>query len=729
MIFFRQFIRLAATIILPFYIAACVTTTSLQVTPATEKALRTADFLVLRTQEKIYVSNTTQTVPVPAYSSAPNAGASGEMVAVLLLSGLVGGIAYGSIMERRKKEVEQHYSLIQANIDDVDIEDGVKRVIEANFNNLEWFQSPEITVVDGAQSDAIEHAIATSTADAVAVVSPHYQFSQDFSAVAITLRYAMYPVSDSVRQSVGANSDSAKPFSQTEHSWVVGIPSSGRGSVATNVIYWSDNEGKNIKAALHEAIQFTTAKLHLALTSGASDVTARTIATKEPGTGVDGIFPSVAARNNSYRAQIETAALTWPPNYQEILANCDASPELSTCLNLKAAAAETLRGQIARLSNECSSASVETSQDKETGVASACAPSTEEQSSVLMATAPPVAVEKQVVVNAEPVRQAYVPVKFRTPGFKKLDGREIKALYRDMDSVEHFTLPGHYSSFPWTLSFLASGEWRGENRSRGSDSAGVWRVEDGKLCIELTEGLGLQEQLEAGCYPIHVDWQNATIALDAPNRKTGLYVVKQFATSDLMRLAALDKPQPSQLAETRPSALAAPQSSALGTPETSVRTTPRQSQEVTFQTPGIPERNLLTPQAPEKSNGSGYHKLNGQEIKALFSGLDSAHYRSRNGSYNSYPWNISFRADGLWSAILPRGKESWGKWHASNNQLCIDVKHYDATNYPPINGCFDTHIDRQKGLIAIDLRQVQTDMFVVKENAAFEISRLAQANP
>ena len=503
----HRFLRCIAAVIVPIYVSGCVSTSTLQISSTTADALKTADIVVLKSQPQMYIAANPTTIPVPAYTSAPSL-IGGEMVAIMLLTGLVGGIAYGSIQGSKQREIDGKLSMIANNMKNVDIEDGLRRVIEANFDNIEWFQNRPVTLDDAHRAEAIAETIEQSTADAVVAVIPHYHFSQNLSEFAITLRYAMYAASAKARQSVGTDSISTTPFFRTEQSWVIGIPFEHRGSEAVNAIYWSENDGQKIKEALHEAMLFATAKIHKALTDPGSEVQAQLVATKTETVETEAkTFPSIAERNAWFRKRVETMSLEWPQNIRKIITACDQPTETLTCPKLKAAAALERNERLSLLSNKCGSASIESVDDSK--------------------SAPTV---QQTYVAA------FVPEKFRTPGFKKLNGQEINALFRGLESAEYFSIPGHYSSFPWTVSYDHTGKWIGTMDSRGAEGAGTWKVDSNRLCMDVTEGLELLERPNSGCFDVQVDWENATIAIDAPQRKKGLYIMKQFATADLKRL-------------------------------------------------------------------------------------------------------------------------------------------------------------------------------------------------
>lgn len=139
----------------------------------------------------------------------------------------------------------------------------------------------------------------------------------------------------------------------------------------------------------------------------------------------------------------------------------------------------------------------------------------------------------------------------------------------------------------------------------------------------------------------------------------------------------------------------------------------------------VTERAVLQNKQIAASSGE-YIKLQGSQIKQLFSDLDHAGYPQDLGGYGGGSWEMSFQANGTWDAWgAGRKFETFGKWTVEADQLCLTVDGGDiAEAGSPYEGCVTVLVDFANATIAVMIPELVKDRLIVKEEAFGDVAEL-----
>ncbi len=360
--------RLIGLVTLSIYCTACVATSGRSVksvSPQASQSLRTVDVVLLKPPlisgtEGSSGSSSGTGSPGYTYYNTPSGGGGGggALVGAALAAGLIGVIVVAEVM-KRQREQQRKAALLQANLGALDVETAMERAIRANFTNLEWFRDPNISRKNGKPEWVIANAAGESDADAVAFVTPAYEFNDDFSKISVSLQYTMYPVASGLRQAQGVEPGEHAPVLNTQVAWEVSIPEEKHGPAEANLNYWKADDGKAAREALDTAVRLASAKLYAALTDPQATLTAETISVpREPARKKENIFPSIAARNDWYRQQIDTVTMTWPIGIFGITRTCEDIDLVDECRGMMESAAAAVQQKRERLLEACEAADV-----------------------------------------------------------------------------------------------------------------------------------------------------------------------------------------------------------------------------------------------------------------------------------------------------------------------------------------------------------------------------------
>lgn len=115
--------------------------------------------------------------------------------------------------------------------------------------------------------------------------------------------------------------------------------------------------------------------------------------------------------------------------------------------------------------------------------------------------------------------------------FDALNGKEINAVFQEIDNVQIPEVGDGWNGGEWRPSFKSDGSW--EDESRGV--WGSWRVEADKLCISAVGGDDQWSAIFEGCFGVFVDPSEAKIAGLFPGVSKKLFLMKEFAYEEIAR--------------------------------------------------------------------------------------------------------------------------------------------------------------------------------------------------
>lgn len=335
----RRALRLIALATLSLYSAACAPTATLDATPEAAQLLKTVDVVVL---EK---SNRFGLAPANQHRGAyyPTGGG--------LIGALVGGMIVGAVQGYqdgvRSHKLRLQSFALQADLDEHSVERVLGRIIQENYNDL-----------------AAEDAREKSTADAIAVLTPLYEFNPPFTTLTVTLDYVKFATSPEMRRvlDADANANTPQAFFRTQKTWKVEIPEEKAFKRDENMAYWSDDDGAKVKAALRSALQYLAADLYAELTDPAATLSAATVSrpsTSAADRKTDNLFATATARNDWYLDTMKAVSAKWPANIFAIIRTCGELGTFDECRAMKAEAEANLQLDLNRLVLQCEAARLE----------------------------------------------------------------------------------------------------------------------------------------------------------------------------------------------------------------------------------------------------------------------------------------------------------------------------------------------------------------------------------
>lgn len=135
--------------------------------------------------------------------------------------------------------------------------------------------------------------------------------------------------------------------------------------------------------------------------------------------------------------------------------------------------------------------------------------------------------------------------------------------------------------------------------------------------------------------------------------------------------------------------------------------------------------------APARAlNPDGFRKLDGAEIKRLFSDLHLANYPDDISGYTDIEWAMTFNANGTFDGnAFSTGDNGYGTWRVEGDRQCVrvDTVHYQnfGEGAEPLSGCFAVFVNQKSATVAFGHPR-ETDEFIIVASGVYgAVARVA----